>query len=324
MDASIHLDRIIGDLVTEDHFTLTREEVMWLCKCTSQILLREPSLLEIPAPIRICGDIHGQFNDLLRVFRSGGFDESTRYLFLGDYVDRGERSLEVTCLLFAMKLRFPSNVFLLRGNHESPEMTQVFGFAEECARKLDIQILNNFLEVFDSLPLAALVGGKVFCVHGGLSPSLNNLWAINDITRPCTVPEEGMIADLLWSDPSPATAEWGPNDRGETYTWGLAAAEKFMRENGVERIIRGHQLAFSGYDFPFAPDERVVTVFTASSYAGVFANSAAFVYIGSELDMEFVVLPQINGKGMEMEAGPSTGRLGYYEWGPENVEVEVM
>ena len=325
MDASIHLDRIIGDLISEERLLLSREEVMWICKGVSDVVLEEPSLLHLDPPIKICGDIHGQFCDLLRVLRSNEFTPDTKYLFLGDYVDRGDQSVEVVCLLFAMKMRFPNNIFLLRGNHESPEMTEAFGFAEECGQKLDYSVLAHFFSAFDALPIAALVGGKIFCVHGGLSPALEDVRAIDEIKRPVAIPEEGVLADLLWSDPSPATVEWGPNDRGETYTWGLRAAQKFMARNGIERIIRGHQMAFDGYEFPFAPDQRVVTVFTASSYANRFANSAAFVSVGADLQLEFTVLPpETVTEQLQMEAGPSTGRCEYYDLEMNNLEVDAQ
>ena len=293
MNEGIHLDRIINELISEQALTLCVEEVIWLCKGVSNIFLDEPSLLEIEPPVNICGDIHGQFGDLIRVLQSSDFTPDTKYLFLGDYVDRGDQSLEVICLLFAMKMRFPDNVYLLRGNHESPEMTEAFGFAEECEEKLEFAVLGHFLDAFDCLPVAAVVGGKLFCVHGGLSPVMKNLHEVKAIERPCGVPEDGILADLLWSDPSRATIEWGPNDRGATYTWGLKVAKEFMEANGIERIIRAHQMAFGGYDFPFSPDRSVITVFTASSYANRYKNSAAFITVNNELKLQFTVLEPI-------------------------------
>jgi serine/threonine-protein phosphatase PP1 catalytic subunit len=144
------LDRVISNLVSDARRRPPIETVRWLCRSIHPLFLSEPSLLNLDAPIRVCGDIHGQFIDLLRVFEQGGLPPASRYLFLGDYVDRGKRSLEVIILLFALKLRFPDCVFLLRGNHETTEMTELFGFRDECAEKYGIPIWGIFLRVFDT------------------------------------------------------------------------------------------------------------------------------------------------------------------------------
>jgi serine/threonine-protein phosphatase PP1 catalytic subunit len=242
----------------------------------------------LDSPINVCGDIHGQYLDLLRVFEMGGMPPSSRYLFLGDYVDRGSKSVEVILLLFALKLRYPDAVYLIRGNHESPEMTELFGFRDECAQKYTIQIWPLFLKVFDTLPIAAVVGGRFFCVHGGLSPELLTLDDVRAIERPTPVPEDGLMADLLWSDPSRDTADWGPNERGSTICWGWCKAAEFLERTGLQCIVRAHQMAQRGFDYPFEPDRRVITIFTASHYAGEFDNRAAFLTIGADF------VPSIN------------------------------
>lgn len=253
--------------------------------------LAEPSLLTLDFPIRICGDIHGQFLDLLRVFEQGGLPPSSRYLFLGECVNRGESSVEVIVLLFALKMRHPNSIFLLRGNHESTEMTEVFGFADECKRKLEPEMWALFLKAFETLPIAALVGTRFFCVHGGLSPELTSPIDVLKIQRPVEIPENGLMADLLWSDPNPEVAEWGPSERGATITWGLSVAERFMDINGLVGIVRGHQMAMDGFAFPFEPlDRRIVTVFTASKYAGEYENKAAYMEIGGDGVPVFKVL----------------------------------
>lgn len=312
MDETARLDVIINDLIRLGYLTLTIDDVSWLCDSVARLVIKEPSLLEITPPVNICGDLHGQFADLIRVFQCHEFTEDVKYLFLGDYVDRGDQSLEVICLLFALKLRFPQNIFLLRGNHESPEMTESFGFEDECLLKLSQSVIPHFHSAFDTLPIAALVGGKIFCVHGGLSPSLTTLDDVRAIKRPCDIPEEGIVADLLWSDPSPSVAMWGPNDRGSTISWGLAVAQKFMDDNGLERIVRAHQMAFGGYDFPFSPNQEVITVFTASCYANRYTNAAAFLEVGEGLEMEFVVLEPLVPEPEE-EVRPSTARIGVAE-----------
>jgi serine/threonine-protein phosphatase PP1 catalytic subunit len=314
MDDSLdRLDAVIGGLASDARRLPSAKTVRWLCKAVQPVLLSEPSLLSLDLPIHICGDIHGQFLDLLRVFELGGLPPNARYLFLGDYVDRGERSVEVIVLLFALKMRYPGSVFLLRGNHESPEMTELFGFADECKRKLDGQIWPLFLKAFDTLPIAAIVGAQYFCVHGGLSPDLERPSDVMQIVRPTEIHDAGLMSDLLWSDPNPAIAEWGPNDRGATITWGLAVAKAFVERNGLAAVVRAHQMAMEGYHFPFAPEyKRVITVFTASHYAGEYQNRAAVMEIDGDGSPNFHILPRwiphIGGEVRTETARPATAR----------------
>jgi serine/threonine-protein phosphatase PP1 catalytic subunit len=302
---STRLDAMIHQLTQERTFVLTDDDVEWLCEQILQLFLSEPSVLDLTGPIHVCGDIHGQFWDLIRVFTASDIGPDSRYLFLGDYVDRGPQSLEVVCLLFAMKLRAPTNIFLLRGNHESREMTECFGFAAECADKLAGRSYELFLSVFECMPIVAIVNQRIFCVHGGLSPATYSIQSIREIERPTEIPADGLLADLLWSDPSADTHEWGPNSRRETWTWGLCAAHEFMRVNGIDLVIRAHQMAAGGFDYPFDPDHSVLTIFTASSYANKNTNSAAFVTIGEDSALDFTVLPPLEVLE-ELDASPAT------------------
>ena len=185
--------------------SLSDSEIRLLCARARPILLeQQPSLLELEAPIKICGDVHGQYTDLLRLFEYGGFPPVSNYLFLGDYVDRGKQSIETICLLLAYKILYPDNFFILRGNHESAGINRIYGFYDECKRRYSIKLWKVFSDVFNCLPAAALVDEKILCMHGGLSPELKQLQQIADIRRPCDVPEMGLLCDILWSDPSPA------------------------------------------------------------------------------------------------------------------------
>lgn len=293
MDRIVRLENIVEILLENKGFGngMTYDDFYWVCKEIKPVLLNEPSVLELDPPIKICGDIHGQYHDLLRVFDTGGFVPQNRFLFLGDYVDRGENSVEVITLLFALKLLYPNNIYLLRGNHESPEMTEGFGFYKECLEKLTEDLYLTFMDIFDCLPIAAIVGKEIFCVHGGLSPDVDTIDQIKAIERPTCVPNEGILADLLWSDPNHQTDNWGPNDRGATITWGLAAAKRFLEANHFTTIVRGHQLANDGYNFPFSPDKSVVTIFTASCYAGRFNNKAAFLQVDEGNKCSYIILP---------------------------------
>merc|ERR1712176_64200 len=167
---------------------ITEEEIIELCLLAKKTFLQQPSLLELDAPIKICGDIHGQFSDLLRLFEYGGFPPEANYLFLGDYVDRGKQSLETICLLLAYKIKYPENFFLLRGNHECASINRIYGFYDECKRRHSIKLWKTFTDVFNCLPCAAVIDDKIFCVHGGLSPELTNLKQIKRIVRPTDVP----------------------------------------------------------------------------------------------------------------------------------------
>lgn len=147
-------------------------------------------MLELHCPINIVGDIHGQYSDLLRIFEMGGFPPESNYLFLGDYVDRANQGVEVLCLLMCYKLRFPETFFMLRGNHECASLTRIYGFYDECRKRYSVRLWKSFTELFNVLPLAALIDQKIFCVHGGISPELGDLGDILHIQRPQNVPEE--------------------------------------------------------------------------------------------------------------------------------------
>lgn len=181
---------------------LKEQEVKELCDKAKEMLSSESNVQSVETPVTICGDIHGQFDDLIELFRIGGFVPYTNYLFLGDYVDRGFNSVETFLLLIALKIRYPERITLIRGNHESRQITQVYGFYDECMRKYgSINVWRYCTEVFDCFSLAALVDNRIFCVHGGLSPVINRIDEINNIDRKQEVPHEGAMSDLMWSDP---------------------------------------------------------------------------------------------------------------------------
>ena len=206
----------------------------------------ESNVQRVDAPVTICGDIHGQFYDLLELFRVGGDCPGRNYLFLGDFVDRGHYSVETFLLLLALKVRHPDRITLIRGNHESRQITQVYGFYDECLRKYgSVNVWKYCTEVFDFLSLSAIVDDSVFCVHGGLSPSINTLDQIRTIDRKQEVPHDGAMCDLMWSDPE-EIAGWGLSPRG------ALAASSFFRVF-VRREVDSH--------FSERPKRRRVTTF---------------------------------------------------------------
>lgn len=193
----------------------------------------------------ICGDVHGQFHDLMELFKIGGKPPDTNYLFMGDYVDRGYYSVETVTLLVALKVRFRDRITILRGNHESRQITQVYGFYDECLRKYgNANVWKYLTDLFDYLPLSAVVEQQIFCLHGGLSPSLDTLDQVRDIDRLVEVPHEGPMCDLLWSDPDDRTG-WGISPRGAGYTFGQDISDQFIKKNGLKTIARAHQLVMT-------------------------------------------------------------------------------
>ena len=228
----------------------------------------------------MCGDIHGQFHDLMELFRIGGPNPDTNYLFMGkgrasprargidlseagDYVDRGYYSVETVTLLVALKIRYPQRITILRGNHESRQITQVYGFYDECLRKYgNANVWKSFTDLFDYLPLTALIDNQIFCLHGGLSPSIDTLDNIRALDRIQEVPHEGPMCDLLWSDPDDRCG-WGISPRGAGYTFGQDISEAFNHNNGLTLVARAHQLVMEGYNW--SQDRNVVTIFSGKS-----------------------------------------------------------
>ncbi|KAG9313568.1 Metallo-dependent phosphatase-like protein, partial [Chiua virens] len=199
---------------------LQEYEIKYLCTKAREIFINQPILLELEAPIKICGDIHGQYYDLLRLFEYGGFPPEANYLFLGDYVDRGKQSLETICLLLAYKIKYPENFFILRGNHECASINRIYGFYDECKRRYNIKLWKTFTDCFNCLPIAAIIDEKIFTMHGGLSPDLQSMEQIRRVMRPTDVPDTGLLCDLLWSDPDKDITGWSENDRGVSFTFG--------------------------------------------------------------------------------------------------------
>jgi serine/threonine-protein phosphatase PP1 catalytic subunit len=278
-------------LVSESNL-LSEEELKYLCIKSMEIFMQESSFLELTAPIIICGDIHGQYRDLIRLFDFGGTPEKKQYLFLGDYVDRGKNSIECISLLLAYKIKFPKNIYLLRGNHESEMINRTYGFYDECKRRYNLRIWKIFSDCFNWLPISAIVNSKILCMHGGLSPDLKELKNIKKIVRPTEVPDKGLLCDLLWSDPDADAEDWAPNNRGISVLFNENLVEKAIDELDIDLICRAHQVVESGYEF-FA-QRQLVTVFSAPNYCGEFDNAGAFMLVNKDLMCGFkVLLPEI-------------------------------
>lgn len=279
-----HLDNLIDQLF--DCKPLSEKEVIDLCSRAKDILQHESNVHPVNVPVTVVGDIHGQFHDLKELFKIAGRAPETNFLFLGDYVDRGYYSVESVSLVVALKVRYRHRVCIIRGNHESRQITQVYGFYDECLRKYgSSNVWKMFTQLFDYLPLSALVENEIFCPHAGLSPTIDNIDHVKQLDRFQEVPHEGAMCDLLWSDPDERTG-WGVSPRGAGYTFGLDISTLFTHNNGLRLIARAHQLVMEGY--AWAQDKRVVTIFSAPNYCYRCGNQAALMEIDESLQYTFL------------------------------------
>lgn len=266
---------------------VSKSDCLQLIGMAVSLFRRERTLIELKDPVTIVGDIHGQFYDMLRMFELGGDVESTKYLFLGDYVDRGSFSIEVVLMLYALKINYPNTVFLLRGNHECRQMTSFFNFREECLHKYDEEVYCTVMESFDTLPLSCIVNNKFLAVHGGISPELSTLDDISRIHRFQETPRLGIYCDLLWSDPVDSENGQSPDQyknnevRGCSFYYNVRAVNSFLKRNRLLSIIRAHEAQLDGYkmhrwngnsEFPV-----VITIFSAPNYCDVYNNKGAII-----------------------------------------------
>jgi len=265
---------------------LTEEQALMIISRTTEILKSEPNLLEMDAPITVCGDVHGQYYDLMKLFEVGGNPEDTRYLFLGDYVDRGYFSIECVLYLWALKIWYPNTLWLLRGNHECQHLTDYFTFKLECKHKYSERVYEACMESFCALPLAAIMNKQFLCIHGGLSPELQTLDDLRSIDRFKEPPTHGLMCDILWADPLEEFGQEKTSDffihnhvRGCSYFFSYPAACSFLEKNNLLSIIRAHEAQDAGYrmyrktrttGFP-----SVMTIFSAPNYLDVYNNKAA-------------------------------------------------
>jgi len=280
MESSGNLDDQIARLFKRGN--LREKEVKQLCETAKLVLKEEQNMRNVPAPVVVVGDIHGQFYDLLELFRISGTPPYTNYLFLGDYVDRGYYSLESVTLVVLLKARYPARITLIRGNHESRQITQVYGFYDECLRKYgNANVWKYFTDLFDCLPLSASVEERIFCPHAGLSPSLDTIDHIQALDRVMEIPHEGPMCDLVWSDPDERCG-WGISPRGAGYTFGSDISEQFLQTNNFQFIVRAHQLVMEG--FMWAHQDLCVTVFSAPNYCYRCGNMAAIMEVEDTLN----------------------------------------
>ena len=264
-----------------DEVLLTEPEIKILVSKAKEVLSKEDNVQAVSAPVTICGDVHGQFHDLLELFKIGGNCPDTNYLFMGDYVDRGYHSIETLCLLLLLKIRYPTRIYLTRGNHESTEITQLYGFYDECVQKFgNANVWKMFTELFNYLPISAIVENKIFCLHGGLSPDIETIDEIRRLDRRRDVPSSGAMCDLLWSDPEERMG-WGVSPRGAGYIFGSDISKKFTQRNNLMMVNRAHQLVMKGYNW--SHEKLVCTLFSAPNYCYRCGNQAGIMEVDENL-----------------------------------------
>ena len=304
-------DWISKEIDVNAKFPLPVELVFELIYNAKALIENEPIVVRIEAPVKIFGDIHGQYQDLMRFFDlysapiegPGGDIEGLDYLFLGDYVDRGFHSIETMCLLMALKLKYPNQIHLLRGNHEDRWINSAFGFQEECMNRLNDdpenpRIFNSFNDFFDRLPLAAVVNDTVLCLHGGIGSTINTIEDIEKVKTPLEVVhqvssmEQQIVVDILWSDPTDNDTEMGivpnttrdPTGVGNIVKFGPDRVEEFLEMNNLSLIIRAHECVMDGFE-RFAAG-KLITIFSATDYCGKHNNTGAIIYLNNELEIK--------------------------------------
>ncbi len=294
------------------------ETVVELINRCMKVVEDQPMVLRVDAPAKVFGDIHGQYQDLMRFFDlysapiegPGGDIEGLDYIFLGDYVDRGTHSLETMCLLMALKIKYPNQIHLLRGNHEDRWINSAFGFQAECIHRLgedpdNPAVFNHFNDFFDRLPLAAIVNDTALCLHGGIGSSISSISDIEKIKRPLEVIHEvtnidqQLVVDILWSDPTDSDMDTGiqpnstrdPTGVGNIVKFGPDRVNEFLKNNNLSLILRAHECVMDGFE-RFAGGQ-LITIFSATDYCGKHKNAGAILFLTNKFEIKpYLIYPQ--------------------------------
>jgi len=288
-NGAVSLEKMREKLLNQKTF-LSENEFLQLVRMVADILIEQSNVVVVNAPVTICGDIHGQFYDLLELFKQGGHCPDTSYIFMGDFVDRGHHSVETISLLLLYKAMYSSRMTLIRGNHESRAVSKSYGFYDECLKKYgSANCWRHCTDMFDLIPISAMINNKVLCVHGGLSPDVSHIDHISLIERDREVPTIGPFCDLLWSDPSDfETGEsWVVSPRGAGWVFGGQVVKEFNHLNGIDLIARAHQLVNSGYQYHFGGS--LVTVWSAPNYCYRCGNVASILSFDDKLERRVTI-----------------------------------
>lgn len=268
-----------------------KEIIIDICYKTKEIFKNENILVNLKCSnVYAIGDLHGNLFDVLRIIKKVGLpseENQTNFIFLGDIVDRGEFSLETVLIIFIMKILFPQNVFVIRGNHEFDSTCSEGGFKDDIIKLYDSETYNSFLDVFSYLPLSILLNNQVFFVHGGIGPNFHSINQIMEVKRPIfDYKDNDILISILWSDPEESIQEFKESYRGTGYVFGCDAFHRFVQENKINLFVRGHECVDKGFQFMFG--ERLITVFSASKYCGCAHNSAGVIQLIDGLNPEAI------------------------------------
>ncbi|KAE9374515.1 Metallo-dependent phosphatase [Stipitochalara longipes BDJ] len=288
---------------------LHKKYVYQIVLAVQKIVYDEATMVEMEIPddaqLTVCGDTHGQFFDLMELFRLNGFPtEKHYYLFNGDFVDRGSWSTEIALLLYAYKWLRPGSFFINRGNHETDDMNRVYGFEGECKAKYNDRTFKLFSESFSALPLATLIGKKYLVLHGGLFSddkiTLDDIRKLNRHNQR-QPGQAGLMMEMLWTDPQTEPGR-GPSKRGVGMQFGPDVTKRFCENNGLDAIIRSHEVRMEGYEeehdgkcitgmvtagrLVFDPTNELA-VFSAPKYCDSTENKGAYINIGPDYKLKF-------------------------------------
>lgn len=294
--SSIHsvIESIITGIIKKESMfkiSINEKQIISLCLRVSQKFNKEPQIIPLSGDFIIVGDVHGDIHSLLRIFNRFNYPPKSSYIFLGDYIDRGKYSCEVILFLYSLKILFPMNIFMIRGNHECDSMASVNGFKKECLKKYSKSIYEAIIKSFDFLSIAIILNYKIFCVHGGISPIITKIEAINhdpSMKKPLREPFPELINDLLWSDPSNTINNYSESPRTIGKLYGFDAAKEFLDEkcDHLVLLIRSHEMAQYGYDYPFDDKGKVLTIFSSIDYCGSENSGSVAIISENNLQIE--------------------------------------
>lgn len=276
------------DEFREDSTTSEIENIIDMC---IPIFNNEPTVLNLDSDIHIVGDIHGNVIDLLRFFEIAGYPPKSKFLFLGDYVDRGKNSIEVLTLLLSLKILYPNHIYMIRGNHETKKVSMNYGFFAEIQSSYRLTLFGNFVRLFYKLPLAAIISNSILCVHGGISKSMEYISDLSSLPKPTEIYADTIPCDVLWSDPCATSCGFIASDRGLGYLFNEAVLSQFLKRNKLTRLVRSHEYC-NGFNYPFKGSDICTTVFSNTNYCDK-ANSAAIIYVNPNLTFAYHIIEQL-------------------------------
>ena len=266
-----------------------------ICASAKQIFMNEPMLLRLyNDPVYIVGDLHGHILDLFRTLGKIEMPPKNTILFLGDIVDRGDFSTESITIILSLKILYPDLVYIIRGNHEFLEMSRQSGFSAELYNLYDkdMSVEDAFMDAFSYIPIGAMIGKNVLCVHGGIGPHVFRVEQLEKIQRPLHTFDDDLVSSLLWSDPSRLGKGFSPSTRGIGYLFGTDELAEFLDSNNLKYLVRGHECVDKGIELQL--NNRIFTVFGASNYCGMSPNKSGILIMKQDCSKEAILFPPIN------------------------------